>query len=113
MTNPPRAMPPLPEPSFEFPSLCRFNGNEMESYAKAYAAPLVARVAELQADAERVRLLTEVETTGEGLRYSLDCLVNNGVNTFRVCDEENNEYLGDDWLLDPVQAIDAALAAKD
>lgn len=62
-------------------------------------------------DGERVRLLTEVETTGEGLRYSLDCLVNNGVNTFRVCDEEENEYLGDDWVLDPVQAIDEAIRA--
>lgn len=62
-------------------------------------------------DSERIRLLTEVETTGEGFRYSLDCLVNNGVNTYRVCDEENNEYFGDDWVRDPVQAIDEAIRA--
>lgn len=83
---------------------------DMSSYVGSalYFEPQPEQVAQ---DGERVRLLTEVETTGEGLRYSLDCLVNNGVNTFRVCDEEENEYLGDDWVLDPVQAIDEAIRA--
>lgn len=46
-------MPPLPKPGAVYPamldSLSRFTSDQMHTYAKAYAAPLLARVAELQA----------------------------------------------------------------
>ena len=50
MTNPPGAMPPLPEPLFQIVGLGFdvYKDEEMRAYAQAYAAPLIARVAELQ-----------------------------------------------------------------
>lgn len=63
-------------------------------------------------DAARLGMLTAIEDSGEGLRYGLECLVNNGVNTFIVYDEQREEYLVDCWLKDPLAAIDAALAAQ-
>jgi len=54
------AMPPLPEPDHKFvdmededPDILVWRAEKMHTYAKAYAAPLLARVAELQADAAR------------------------------------------------------------
>lgn len=51
MTNPPGAMPPLPPLSYlgeGGESNYGYDREDMREYAKAYAAPLIARVAELQ-----------------------------------------------------------------
>ena len=56
MTNPPGAMPPLPERDGWAPAMKSdvYMPAKMHDYAKAYAAPLIARVAELQAESEKL-----------------------------------------------------------
>lgn len=71
MTNPPGAMPPLPETSYQLyyqwpDDEDGFGGSEvfdddaftagqMHAYAQAYAAPLIARVAELEEEQSAYR----------------------------------------------------------
>ena len=59
----------------------------------------------------RLSLLTAIEDSGEGLRYEMNCLVINGVNTFNVYDGQTEEFISGNWNTDPIAAIDAALFA--
>lgn len=70
---------------------------------------LQSRLEELEIDAARIKLLTTIEDSGEGLRFELNCIVNNGVNTFKVWDEQKSDFIDGDWCLDPINAIDAAM----
>lgn len=60
------AMPPLPEPDHKFvdmededPDILVWRAEKMHAYAKAYAAPLLARVAKLQAERDNLRNLLQ------------------------------------------------------
>lgn len=109
MINPPGAMPPLPEPDHSAAILDSafrpyFSADQMQ----AYAAPLIARVAELQADAERYRWLRAPDTD---VSLVLDKVVGyepigpGGTGGYNLY-----EYRAGDEL---DSAIDAAIAAKD
>ena len=67
----------------------------------------------LSADARRLEFISTIEDCGQGLRYEVNCLVNNGVNTFKIFDGQTEEFLGwDGWFADVPAAIDAAIAAQ-
>lgn len=73
-------------------------------------AELDAKTAALEIAEKRVNLMRAFETDGQGLRYSLECFVVNGVNIFAVYDEEDGAYIsGDDWKVSPDDAMDAAV----
>lgn len=93
----------------ELLALCGPEDHELRERVLKSAAPAATQQG---MDSARLGMLTAVEDSGEGLRYGLECLVNNGVNTFKIYDEQHEEYLGDCWLEDPLAAIDAALAIQ-
>jgi hypothetical protein len=82
---------------------------DLKPYVYQAARALLAASGQQGLDAARLEMLTAVEDSGEGLRYGLECLVDDGVNTFNVYDEQREEYLVDCWVKDPLAAIDAAL----
>lgn len=88
-------MPPLPEPEDSWGTM--YNREQLHTYAKAYAAPLLARVAELGKDAARLDWLESVDWAlmargGDQLQLWFDLPSNCKPETIRA-------------------AIDAALAA--
>ena len=88
-------------------NFCAFLRARGETIAPQSQAPVAS-----EQNAKRIALLTTIEDSGEGLRFELNCIVNNGVNTFKVWDEHASDFIEGDWSTDPIAAIDAAIAAK-
>lgn len=118
MTNP---MPPLParECGPHTGHVATWTPQQLHDYAKAYAAPFIARVAELQADAERqLEIGRAVERACRELPHESD-----GIELRLERDAGTVYYLkngcwihieGGDSFGDQInEAIDAAIAAKD
>lgn len=116
MTNPPGAMPPLParECGPHTGHIATWTPQQMEDYAKSYAAPLVARVAELERQNESQKdewLSWDAKRAAlekDAARWQMASTSrNHGITDW-------NEH-GQRTLYDALatQVIDAAIAAKD
>lgn len=142
MTNPPGAMPPMPEPvahinlngvihevGYDWLPVETLESLHTAEQLQAYAAPLLARVAELQAalekltlskiDRECLRIGQQIHRAAGDLpeTYEIEIEIERGSGSVYLCKPDYTKVAFNDHvdgLSESIKdAIDAAIAAKD